>query len=135
MSNSHLTCFRCGVCCKKYQVYLTFSEVKQLAGSLAITAADFIDEYTDPRCPGTFGYLIRHQDGACVFLEQTNEKVSGCRIHSFRPKACRDWVPGLDRVECRQGLALWGLSVNDSGEITGSDEDLNRFRSFQNSGQ
>jgi len=130
MTNLQAACFRCGICCKKYQVRITLPEATHLAESLKITLGNFIDEYTDHLWPGTESFLIRHQDGACLFLEHTSEKVTGCRIHSFRPQDCRDWTAGFNHVECRQGLALWELQINDSGDISGTDENINRFRSF-----
>jgi Fe-S-cluster containining protein len=54
-----------------------------------------------------------------------------CRIHDFKPDACRQWVAGLEKKECRGGLnRYWGLSIEDSGKLAGSSEDLECFQNF-----
>ena len=127
-------CFRCGVCCRKYQVRLNSAEAQSIGQKLKIGFAEFLKEYTDPRWPDSNTFLIRHQNGACIFLEsKTGKKESRCLIHSFRPQDCRDWVPDLDRPECQEGLAQWGLTVSTNGEIIGPAAELREFQSFLDS--
>src|SRR4030067_41008 len=103
--NDKLPCFRCGVCCTRYQVCINMYEAQRLAAHLNIKFDIFLQDYTDPRWPGTENFLIRHHDGACIFLENiSGTKLTGCRIHHVRPQDCRDWTPEIDRSECRHGL-------------------------------
>jgi len=130
-SRDILPCFRCGACCTKYQVCVKTSEAIEIANKLGLDLKTFQQQFTDPRWPGVDNFLIRHQNGACIFLDRSNkDKLTGCRIHAFRPEDCRAWTPDLDRRECRQGLKDWGLSVNPAGELQGSPADIQRFRLF-----
>lgn len=101
------TCFRCGICCMKYQVRLTTTEAGVLARNLGLSLPEFIDNYTDPRWPGNDTYLLKHENGACVFLQsEGNQIITSCRIHNFRPQDCRNWIAGWDKPECRKGRLL-----------------------------
>ncbi len=113
-------------------MHLESAEAQQIADHLAISLKKFLEDYADPRWPGTNTYLLQHKAGVCVFLEQKNGSAIGlCRIHAFKPTACRQWSASLYRKECRQGLnRYWGLSVDDSGKIIGSSEDLQHFQTF-----
>ncbi len=130
--NTPFPCFCCGICCSGYQVHLELTEAQQIADHLGVSLQKFLDDCTDPRWPGTDTYLLRHKDGKCLFLEQAEGKAMGlCRIHAFKPTACRQWSASLYRKECRQGLSrYWGLSVDDSGKIEGSSKDLQCFQTF-----
>jgi Fe-S-cluster containining protein len=125
-------CFCCGICCSDYQVHLELTEAKEIADRLGVSLQNFLDDYTDHRWPGVSSYLLRHNAGRCVFLEQEQGSATGlCRIHAFKPIACRQWSASPYRRECRQGLLrYWGLSVDDAGEIVGSAEALQCFQSF-----
>jgi hypothetical protein len=128
------TCFRCGVCCRKYQVRIKSAEAQAIAQKLKIRFTEFLREYTDPRWPDSNSFLIRHRNGACIFLDsKTGKKESRCLVHSCRPQDCRDWVADLDRPECQAGLAKWGLAVNTSSEIVGNAAELREFQSFLDS--
>jgi Fe-S-cluster containining protein len=123
-------CFRCGVCCRKYQVRITNPEAQMIAGQLGMELADFLSKFTDPRWPGQASFLLIHQNESCVFLKtETDGKLTGCSIHLFRPDDCRAWTPGIDRPECRRGLEYWGLTVNND-EISGSKEAVEKFEVF-----
>jgi len=68
----------------------------------------------------------------CLFLEK-KEGINKwlCRIHDFKPAACREWAAGLEKQECRKGLQRhWGLSVANSGKLTGTSENLAGFLNF-----
>jgi Fe-S-cluster containining protein len=103
--NTPLVCFRCGICCRKFQVRLDQRECQRIARKLNISWTEFLDTYIDPRWPGTRSYLICQVNGACVFLQQ-NEKdqIATCLIHPFRPESCHDWLAGIDKLECIEGL-------------------------------
>ena len=103
-----------------------------IAGHLGMSLQKFLDECTDPRWPGTETHLLRHADGMCLFLERKEGKAKWlCRIHTFKPDACLQWAAGLEKKECRHGLSrYWGLSVDNSGSMTGSVEDLECFQTF-----
>lgn len=125
-------CFCCGVCCTDYQPHLELTESKNLADHLGISLQKFIDDYTDPRWPGTDTHLLRHRDGICLFLEKKEGRANWlCRIHAFKPDACLQWAAGPEKKECREGLSrYWGLSIDDSGKMTGSPEAINCFNTF-----
>ncbi len=126
-----IPCFRCGICCTRYQVRVCLAEAHELAGRLVATWKEFREKYTDPRWPGTESFLLRHDSGACVFLERQESNQAFCTIHSFRPLSCREWQAGLDVQECWEGLArYWGLGVDESGNFTGMDEAIQRFQAF-----
>lgn len=102
-------CSRCGVCCTKYQVRLGLAEAQHIAYKLGIGWDEWLNLYTDRRWPGTASFLLRHCNGACVFLEQTKvHNVTLCLIQSFKPSACRDWMPSLYQHDCREGLIKQG---------------------------
>lgn len=127
-----LTCFRCGICCKRYQVGVDLVEARRIVDNMGISWDEFLDEYVDRRYIGNENFLIRQRDGACIFLKRINEKQTCCLIHDFKPSSCREWTPGLFRRECREGLSeLWGLEVDqNSGEIHGPSDKLFNFYSF-----
>ena len=127
-----IECFRCGLCCKRYQPPVTVDEAETIAAELGITLDDFLDRYVDDRWfePGVF--LLDTDNDACVFLETA---AGGgpvlCRIHQLRPQVCRDWQPGLDKKECLEALEEdWGLSASPSGKLLGRRDDVGRFRAY-----
>ncbi|MBI2852178.1 MAG: YkgJ family cysteine cluster protein [Chloroflexi bacterium] len=126
-----LSCFRCGVCCMKYQVQVDAEEASRIAGYLGLPDDEFEAKFADRRWRGR-GFLLRQVDGACVFLDSDlGGKLRNCRIQPVKPKACDDWTPGSNRPECRAGLARdWHLSVNDAGQIEGSEERLRLYMDF-----
>jgi Fe-S-cluster containining protein len=98
-----IECFRCGVCCIRYQPQLAPDEVETIARGLGLSKADFLARYAQFT---NVGYLIRRSEEGCVFLTWEEDGVkSTCTIHPFRPKSCRSWAASLSRVECREGLA------------------------------
>ncbi len=99
-----LQCLRCGTCCRKHQAILDDEEVKRIADFMGIPADEWASRYTDPRWGSSRNYLILHNDSGCVFLRDEGN-ITSCEIHAVRPACCRDWVPGLDHKECREGLA------------------------------
>ena len=127
-----IQCFRCGVCCTKYQVCLSLVEARQIADELGFDWDECLDRYVDQKWPGTDSFLLRHCNGACVFLEHAEEsKKTNCHIHRVKPAVCRIWTPSLYRRECREGLAqFWQLAVSPLGQLEGAEEKLRDFHSF-----
>ncbi len=127
-----ISCFRCGLCCTRYQPPLTAAETEVIAGSLGMNLVDFLDRYVDDAWyePGRF--LLDTCSGACVFLEAASDgKTGSCRIHRLRPQACRDWEPGLHKKECLEALQRdWGLTASPSGKLLGPGDNVRRFRAF-----
>ncbi len=101
-----IPCFRCGVCCVKWQPPVDSEEARTLAQGLGLSHAAFTKKYLQ-KYPGKEGYLIRRENNACVFLKFENG-VGGCSVHQFRPEACRNWNAGLEKTECQEGLRRMG---------------------------
>jgi hypothetical protein len=103
-----------------------------IAGKLGIRWKDFIRDYTDPRWPGTESFLLRKNNGICLFLKaSTDKKQNLCLIHGFKPSCCLEWESGLEQRECREGLkTAWDLTVDSSGQISGTPEKLAEFENF-----
>ena len=127
-----IPCFQCGVCCTRYQVRLSLVEARQIADELGFDWDEWLDRYVDQKWPATDSFLLRHCNGACVFLEHTEEnKKTNCLIHRVKPAVCRIWTPNLYCRECREGLVkFWQLAVSPSGQLEGAEEKLRDFHSF-----
>ncbi|MCL1885461.1 MAG: YkgJ family cysteine cluster protein [Dehalococcoidia bacterium] len=127
-SSLSATCFRCGECCSRYQALVEEEEIQQIADYLKISSEKLKAEYTDPRWPILGKFLLRHRDnGGCIFLSQ-HGRESLCSIHAVKPHPCQDWTAALSRKECSCGLGrVWGLTINERGEICGTDHDKKAF--------
>jgi Fe-S-cluster containining protein len=101
---------------------------------LKINRERFISEYTDPRWPGTESFLLKHLNGACIFLEYSKEnKQNLCRIHTFKPSCCRKWTQGILKTECQEGLkANWDLDIDSRGNISGLPDKIAVFKDYLN---
>ena len=130
-----IPCLRCGVCCSRYQVQLNLSEARRICDGLGLSWYTFLGNYVERRWPGADSFLLRQQDGKCVFLKNTNEPHRTiCLIHAWKPSACREWTPSLYRRECQEGLLKqWGLMVTPEGDIRGCDEEIQSFQLFMES--
>ena len=130
-----IPCLRCGVCCTRYQVRLDLIEARRICEGLGLSWYTFLGNYIKPHWTGVDSFLLRQQDGVCVFLKHTNEPHRTiCLIHAWKPSACREWTPSLYRRECQQGLLrCWGLTVTPEGELRGSEEGIQRFQLFMES--
>ena len=108
------------------------AEARQIADELGLAWNDFLDRYVDSRWPGTESFLLRHVNGACLFLHRDDgRKTATCRIHAFKPSTCREWAASPEKPECRAGLmANWGLTVTPSGRVQGPEEEVRDFCSF-----
>lgn len=125
-----MRCLCCGTCCSKYQPRLSIDEARSISQKLGIEWERFLSEYCDRRWPGTRSYLLRHVDGACIFLSPDSGRLRKiCRIHDIKPDCCREWTADLKNPECREGLqTIWGLQVDSSGNICGSQDQIEKFR-------
>jgi uncharacterized protein len=130
--NGAIPCFQCGVCCTSYQVRLNLVEARRICDGLGLKWNTFLGRYIDPQWPGSDSFLLRKENGACIFLKDTNIPGSKvCLIHMFKPSACRDWNSSLYRRECQQGLAKdWGLTVDTEGKLCGSDEKIHLLKIY-----
>ena len=127
-----LPCFQCGVCCSVYQVRIDTSEARAIAEHMGMELFEWIGLYCDPRWHGTQSHLIRHERGACVFLERSRgSKVALCGVYGVRPASCRNWASGVGKPECREGLRRhWRIGVSPEGQLDGTSESLARLRDF-----
>lgn len=96
-----IECFRCGICCTRYQPPLPPEEVEAIARELGLSSSDFLSEYVQIT---VVGYLLRHTETGCIFLKWEDNNTAGCSIHPFRPEACRNWIASLSQCECQEGL-------------------------------
>jgi len=74
-------CNGCGICCKKYDVVLKFSEwlrLVQIYGA-GVTSVD-INKF----------YLGKRADGSCIFLTSSNQ-IHLCGLQNMKPLACKLW--------------------------------------------
>ncbi len=134
LEDPHIACLFCGTCCSRYQPNLSFSEVRRIADTMGVVWEVFVEEYTDPRWPATNSFLLRHENGACIFLvrDPATDRAN-CRIHAFKPNSCLEWPASIFKRECQAGLRRWNLAVNAAGEVRGSAESIERFRASQQS--
>jgi len=101
-------------CCSKHQAHLTLSEAQAISAKLEISWERFLAEYTDPRWPGTNSFLLRHADGACIFLKRSeNGDHTLCQIHSFKPSCCLEWIAGPQHPECLEDCATYNSAEID----------------------
>jgi len=96
-----IECFRCGICCTRYQPPLSPEEIETIAAEFGLTPGDFTAEYVQITVGG---YLLRQTENGCVFLKWEDENNASCTIPPFRPEACRNWMASLSQRECQDGL-------------------------------
>jgi len=126
-----IPCFRCGVCCSRYLIRITMTDVRRISDGLSLDWQRFIEEYTDRSQPEDGTFVLRRCPERCVFLKYDEaSRQELCSIHDFKPSTCRDWVSSLYRRECREGMnTCWNLSVDEEGHPIGTDEQLATFYS------
>jgi Fe-S-cluster containining protein len=121
-----IPCFRCGVCCERWQPLIDLDRARRIASWLGKLLLRFLDEHTEVYPLHDEQVLIRRaESGACSFLERESDGLTRCGIHPVRPDACRDWEAGLLRKECRSGLARIGdgKTLLPLSELYGGPED------------
>jgi len=123
-----IPCFRCGVCCQRWQPLIGPEETARLAVFLDMAPEAFLATYARPYPLAEATYQLRERpQGGCVFLEMRDGRAS-CRVHPARPQACRDWEASLLRRECRDGLrALAPESVLAVAPLYDSADDATAF--------
>ena len=104
VEQAHIPCFRCGVCCTRYQPTLAPEDMDNIASAMGISRKKCISRYA-VKVPIKEGYLLKRTEKGCVFLAWDEDGRATCTIHPSRPKACREWTPTLSRPECLEGLA------------------------------
>lgn len=125
-----LPCIRCGVCCGIYHVRISKAEACRLATYMGMDLYDWVGRYCEPRWPDPRSYLIRHENGACVFLErQPDERFALCSVYTVRPESCREWAAGPYKPACVEGLRrFWNVTVDDAGRFVGEPDAVARVR-------
>ncbi len=98
-----MECLRCGVCCTIHQAFVFEEDIKRITSYLGITRDEWMQRYDDSRWHYSQYNLIRHVNGACAFLTYEGN-LATCVIQEVKPNCCRDWEPGPDRKECREGI-------------------------------
>ncbi len=98
-----IPCFRCGVCCRRWQPLIGPAEAARLARYLGIPVAAFLARYARPYPFDDQQHQLLERNGGCVFLT-VEDGLAGCAVHEARPQACRDWDASLSRRECLDGL-------------------------------
>ena len=128
--SSSVTCFRCGECCRRYQVLLNPAEIDHIAKHLGLSLEDFRARYADPRWPDTDKCLVQQSSGACPFLRGQDREFL-CAIHAEKTAACRNWAADLSKPECRKGLnEYWQITIDDAGDLCGAPSDIQAFLSY-----
>ncbi|MFH1638974.1 MAG: YkgJ family cysteine cluster protein [Chloroflexota bacterium] len=132
LDESAIACFRCGLCCTYYRVFLSLEEAQRISERTGLALDVFIEEYGSLHWYSQQDHLLRQKDGACFFLEYLpGTKEARCQIHPVRPTACREWAPGLYRRECQRGLAeYWNLTVTPFWQLQGTEENIAKFNAF-----
>ncbi len=74
-------CNGCGICCKRYQVVLKFSEWLRLVQTYGpgVTSTS-LNKF----------YLEKKPDGSCIFLWESGE-THLCGLQNMKPIACKIW--------------------------------------------
>lgn len=127
-----LPCFRCGMCCIKFDVLLDLAEAHRIADALDIDCEYFLEKYTNHAWPIVGSFLLRRINGVCVFLKQSQDgRKTRCLVHSAKPSSCQAWSSNPSRKECREGLAIaWDITISPFGSLQGPEASIKEFRSF-----
>jgi Fe-S-cluster containining protein len=133
-------CASCaGRCCRQYRVEVSVADVRALATGTGLHPGEFVRLWENtngqlgfrlrPGGPGNALNLIRHEDGACVFLMEIAEGVARCGVYAHRPVVCRNFPTTMRRgvVVVRQDVLCppgsWNLAAMD---VPGYRRDLDR---------
>lgn len=100
-----IPCFRCGVCCQRWQPLVSRTEAARLAAYLGLDTETFLTEYARVYPLEEETHQLVERDGGCVFLAFEAGRAV-CTVHAARPQACRDWDASLRRKECLDGLSV-----------------------------
>jgi len=82
-----LQCQRCTACCRwPGEVWLTASEVTNLARFLGMSDKDFIEQHTRLREDRRGLALKAREDHSCIFLDGNS-----CMVQAVKPQQCKDF--------------------------------------------
>lgn len=102
-----LPCFRCGICCERWQPLLTAADAGQLAAALGLDLPAFHAAYTSPYPFSDEERLLRRgADGACIFLRWEGEPHPPAPSHAGREQDVRgreSFPPSESEGEQAQG--------------------------------
>lgn len=74
-------CIACGLCCKEYNVVLTFTEWLNIVKNYGVSAT----------VPGINKFFLkRKSDGSCIFLQHFSNTYF-CGLQPTKPRACKLW--------------------------------------------
>jgi Fe-S-cluster containining protein len=104
VEKSAIPCHQCGVCCERWQPFVSDAEIERLAAFLTTDAGSLRDSHSTAYPFDDSVRLLRQVDGACIFLLREPSGRSLCAVHPARPDVCRSWTASLDRRECVDGL-------------------------------
>ncbi|MEM2894322.1 MAG: YkgJ family cysteine cluster protein [Candidatus Bathyarchaeia archaeon] len=88
-------CLRCSLCCmdtgsRERRILLLEAEARRISEEASIGIEKFVLDVEDE---GPFKYVMRKENGRCVFL-----KDNLCSIYELRPVICRFYPFKLERV-------------------------------------
>lgn len=110
-SAAEFRCLRCGSCCRwPGCVKLAPGEAEAIAAYLGVPEAEFFEHYTRIAPDRSCLALTDLPSGACIYLAETPEGLSFCRINPVKPRQCREFpehwnFPGWQEC-CEGGRAL-----------------------------
>ena len=116
-------CNRCGICCTRFHVCLTFIEAHRIADSLGIPWNEFREVYLESDDFGDTAFLIRHRSGSCIFLRFEEDQSATCTIQSFKPLSCMEWNASLERSICQEGRMRRQNRLPNSIPITSTESE------------
>jgi len=98
-----MECLRCGNCCRQHPAFVSPDEIRRIIAYLGISMDDWQQRYAGEGPDYHNHFPVRQVNGACVFLRKSGDKYA-CAIQPAKPDCCTDWIPGLDKKECREGM-------------------------------
>ncbi len=122
---TEFACHRCGNCCRgDGYVELTPADIRRAAAYLDLPPDRFLADYCQSHGEGVI--LVDQNDEAhsCIFLEENDEGLFGCRIHGAKPEQCASfpfhWRPRnamkfCDGLRALEGLEPVGPTTSMSG--------------------
>lgn len=120
-------CHRCADCCKgDGVVQVGRGESDRIAEYLGMTRREFLKEYTIKSRRGTWWLTEKpNEERWCIFLEQDDDGLYGCRINGAKPDQCRSfpekWRNGDSYRSCAGLKALMAKLRERMEERDGSE--------------
>lgn len=117
-------CTGCGKCCTGFPgtVWVTPSEMEEIAASLNLSSDDFMKKYTR-RIKDRYSLNEHPKTFDCVFL-----KGKKCEIYSVRPKQCRTFPWWPENLESKEH---WEETASCCEGINHADAPLVPFDTIQ----